>query len=109
MERALRPLPPVLNMLISLFVACYNDTLFPETGKAVVTVLERLGHGVAGAGNPVVAHQQRLFPAERGGEAQAFLCLIGRQATFPSKRGRGFCGEVEENFFPPSSRSPSLS
>ena len=33
-------------MLISLFVACYNDTLFPETGKAVVTVLERLGHTV---------------------------------------------------------------
>jgi L-lactate dehydrogenase complex protein LldE len=27
-----------------LFVACYNDTLFPETGKAVVRVLERLGH-----------------------------------------------------------------
>src|SRR3954451_12980074 len=33
-------------MLISLFVACYNDTLFPETGKAVVRVLERLGHTV---------------------------------------------------------------
>ncbi len=33
-------------MLISLFVACYNDTLFPDTGKAVVTVLERLGHEV---------------------------------------------------------------
>lgn len=33
-------------MLISLFITCYNDTLFPETGKAVVTVLERLGHAV---------------------------------------------------------------
>src|ERR1700680_811916 len=33
-------------MMISLFVACYNDALFPETGKAVVTVLERLGHAV---------------------------------------------------------------
>lgn len=33
-------------MLISLFVACYNDLLFPETGKAVVRVLERLGHTV---------------------------------------------------------------
>jgi L-lactate dehydrogenase complex protein LldE len=29
-----------------LFIACYNDTLFPETGKAVVRVLERLGHTV---------------------------------------------------------------
>ena len=33
-------------MLISLFIACYNDALFPETGKAVVAVLERLGHTV---------------------------------------------------------------
>ena len=33
-------------MKISLFITCYNDTLFPETGKAVVTILERLGHQV---------------------------------------------------------------
>ena len=33
-------------MQINLFITCYNDTLFPETGKAVVTVLERLGHEV---------------------------------------------------------------
>jgi L-lactate dehydrogenase complex protein LldE len=33
-------------MLISLFITCYNDTLFPETGRAVVEVLERLGHRV---------------------------------------------------------------
>lgn len=31
-------------MRISLFIACYNDALFPATGKAVVRVLERLGH-----------------------------------------------------------------
>jgi L-lactate dehydrogenase complex protein LldE len=29
---------------ISLFITCYNDTLFPRTGQAVVRVLERLGH-----------------------------------------------------------------
>ena len=33
-------------MQVALFIACYNDTLFPETGKAVVRVLERLGHTV---------------------------------------------------------------
>jgi L-lactate dehydrogenase complex protein LldE len=31
---------------VSLFITCYNDTLFPETGKSVVRVLERLGHSV---------------------------------------------------------------
>jgi L-lactate dehydrogenase complex protein LldE len=30
-------------MRVSLFITCYNDTLFPETGRAVVTLLERLG------------------------------------------------------------------
>ena len=34
------------RLRISLFITCYNDTLFPKTGQAVVTVLERLGHTV---------------------------------------------------------------
>jgi len=31
---------------VALFIACYNDTLFPQTGIAVTHVLERLGHSV---------------------------------------------------------------
>ena len=30
-------------MRVALFITCFNDTLFPETGKATVEVLERLG------------------------------------------------------------------
>jgi L-lactate dehydrogenase complex protein LldE len=33
-------------MRIALFTACYNDALFPEVGRAVVTLLRRLGHDV---------------------------------------------------------------
>lgn len=33
-------------MQISLFITCFNDTLFPDTGKAMVQLLERLGHTV---------------------------------------------------------------
>src|SRR5512135_1861864 len=33
-------------MRVSLFITCFNDTLFPATGKAVVTLLERLGYPV---------------------------------------------------------------
>lgn len=33
-------------MKISLFITCFNDTLFPDTGKAMVRLLERLGHTV---------------------------------------------------------------
>jgi L-lactate dehydrogenase complex protein LldE len=31
---------------VALFITCYNDALFPEVGKAVVTLLRRLGHEV---------------------------------------------------------------
>src|ERR1700761_2651484 len=31
---------------VALFITCYNDTLFPQTGQAIVRVLERLGHTV---------------------------------------------------------------
>ena len=30
-------------MRVSLFVTCFNDTLFPQTGQAVVRLLERVG------------------------------------------------------------------
>jgi len=33
-------------MRASLFITCFNDTLFPRTGEAVVRVLERLGCAV---------------------------------------------------------------
>ncbi len=39
-------------MRVALFITCVADTLFPETGTAVVRVLERLGHEV-------------VFPAEQ--------------------------------------------
>jgi len=31
---------------VSLFITCFNDTLFPQTGRAMVELLERLGHEV---------------------------------------------------------------
>lgn len=33
-------------MQVALFITCFNDTLFPATGKATVRLLERLGHTV---------------------------------------------------------------
>ena len=33
-------------MRIALFITCYNDLLFPEVGRAMVTLLRRLGHEV---------------------------------------------------------------
>jgi hypothetical protein len=33
-------------MRIALFITCFNDTMFPSTGRAVTALLERLGHTV---------------------------------------------------------------
>ena len=33
-------------MRVALFITCFNDTFFPQTGVAVVRLLERLGHSV---------------------------------------------------------------
>jgi L-lactate dehydrogenase complex protein LldE len=33
-------------MRVGLFITCFNDALFPGTGAAVVTLLERLGHEI---------------------------------------------------------------
>src|ERR671914_414189 len=35
-----------LDLNVDLFIGCFNDTLFPNTGKATLAVLERLGHSV---------------------------------------------------------------
>jgi L-lactate dehydrogenase complex protein LldE len=31
-------------MRVALFITCFNDTLFPQAGRATVQLLERLGH-----------------------------------------------------------------
>ncbi|HEX2729224.1 MAG TPA: (Fe-S)-binding protein, partial [Rubrobacteraceae bacterium] len=35
-----------MDLRVALFITCFNDTLFPETGRATVRILERLGHEV---------------------------------------------------------------
>ena len=38
--------PPSTLVRVALFVTCVNDTLYPETGRAVVRLLERRRRGV---------------------------------------------------------------
>jgi Fe-S oxidoreductase len=55
---------------VALFITCFNDTLFPETGKAVVRLLERLGHDVD-------------FPMEQACCGQAHFNTGYRPETLP--------------------------
>jgi L-lactate dehydrogenase complex protein LldE len=54
-------------MKLSLFITCFNDTLFPQTGRAVVEVLERLGHEVEFRADQTCCgqmHNNSGYPAE---------------------------------------------
>src|ERR1700746_4222806 len=59
---------------IGLFVTCLTDTLFPDTGRAVVTVLERLGHQVE-------------FPAAQACCGQMHFNTGYRREAVPMARG----------------------
>jgi L-lactate dehydrogenase complex protein LldE len=59
---------------VSLFITCFNDTLFPRTGIAVVELLERLGHQVDFPEEQTCCGQMHL----NSGYAREALPLVGR-------------------------------
>lgn len=61
-------------MRISLFITCLTDTLFPQTGRALVTVLERLGHQVVFPEGQTCCGQMHV----NSGYAEDALSLVHR-------------------------------
>ena len=51
------------RLRIDLFSTCSNDTLFPQTGRAAVEVLERLGQEVVFPEEQTCCGQMDLIPA----------------------------------------------
>jgi L-lactate dehydrogenase complex protein LldE len=81
-------------MEVALFITCVNDTLFPQTGRATVELLERLGcsvhfpleqtccgqiHGNAGYGHQALPLVRRFVKAFAGHEA--IVCPSGSCAA----------------------------
>ena len=68
-------------MRIALFITCLTDTLFPDTGRAITALLERLGHQVA-------------FPQAQSCCGQMHFNSGYRRETVPMVRGfaRAFGG-----------------
>src|SRR3954449_3153677 len=61
-------------MQVALFITCFNDTLFPRTGRAVVELLERLGCEVAFPEDQTCCGQMQF----NTGYAEDGLALAGR-------------------------------
>ena len=80
-----------LRMRASLFITCFNDTLFPEAGRATVALLERLGceldfpveqtccgqmHGNTGyEARPLVERFGRVFDAAEAVVSPSASCV----------------------------------
>jgi L-lactate dehydrogenase complex protein LldE len=92
----------------ALFITCFNDTLFPATGQAVVTLLERLGHevvfpqeqtccgqmhgntGYEALGQSLVSRWDRVFADESVVVSPSASCVGFVREHVPSSRGRLF-------------------
>jgi L-lactate dehydrogenase complex protein LldE len=75
---------------ISLFITCFNDTLFPRTGAAVVTLLERLGHEVAFPLEQTCCGQMHLnsgYPDEATALVRRFARVFADEALIVSPSG----------------------
>ncbi len=95
-------------MRVALFVTCFNDTLFPATGQAVVELLERLGcevafpegqtccgqmHGNTGyqaLGQSLADRWDRVFAGEEVVVSPSASCVGYVREHVPSAQGRLF-------------------
>jgi L-lactate dehydrogenase complex protein LldE len=93
---------------IALFVTCFNDTLFPAAGQAVVRLLERLGHevvfpeaqtccgqmhgntGYEEHGRALVERWERVFSGEDVVVSPSASCVGFVREHVPSAEGRLF-------------------
>jgi L-lactate dehydrogenase complex protein LldE len=93
---------------VALFITCFNDTLFPATGRAVVMLLERLGHdvvfpeaqtccgqmhgntGYADHGRALVERWEHVFDGFEVVVSPSASCVGYVREHVPSSRGRLF-------------------
>jgi L-lactate dehydrogenase complex protein LldE len=93
---------------VALFVTCFNDTLFPATGQAVVHLLERLGHdvvfpegqtccgqmhgntGYQALGESLLTRWERVFADEEIVVSPSASCVGFVREHVPSSAGRLF-------------------
>ncbi|GAA2729967.1 (Fe-S)-binding protein [Actinocorallia aurantiaca] len=71
-------------MRVALFVSCVNDALYPRTGRAVVRLLERLGHEVVFEPGQTCCGQTHWttgYHREAEALAARFAGLFGRYET----------------------------
>ena len=88
-------------MRVALFLTCFNDTVFPDTGRAVVRLLERLGHTVefplaqtcCGQMHFNTGYQREALPLARN-----FVDVFGEYDAVVAPSGS--CAGMVRHFYP---------
>jgi L-lactate dehydrogenase complex protein LldE len=96
-------------MRIGLFVTCLTDTLFPETGKAVVTVLERLGHRVEFPAGQACCGQMHLnsgYPRAAAAMVPRFARAFGDYEAVVTPSAS--CAAMIREYYPVLARDTAL-
>jgi L-lactate dehydrogenase complex protein LldE len=68
---------------VGLFITCLGDTLFPESGRATVEILERLGHQVVFPAHQTCCGQMHMnsgYPEQAAGMLRRFVRVFGTGA-----------------------------
>ena len=88
-------------MIVTLFIPCFVDALFPRAGISMVEILERLGHKVAVPEN-IVCCGQPPFNSGYWDEARAVAVKVLAQLKDAEVIviGSGSCGAMLKNFYP---------
>jgi L-lactate dehydrogenase complex protein LldE len=88
-------------MIVTLFIPCFVDALYPQAGISMVQVLERLGHQVV-CPKEIVCCGQPAFNSGYWAEARPIaartLSLLKNAETIVI--GSGSCGAMVKKFYP---------
>jgi len=89
------------HMIVTLFIPCFVDALFPRAGISMVQILERLGHQVA-CPKALVCCGQPAFNAGYWEEARpvAAKTLNTLKDAEAIVVGSGSCGAMVKKFYP---------
>ncbi|MFC5722392.1 (Fe-S)-binding protein [Streptomyces gamaensis] len=92
-------------MRISLFVTCVNDAVFPNAGRATVTLLERLGHAVEFPRSQTCCGQMHLnsgYPDDARSLARKFVADFADAEVIVTPSGS--CATVIRHHYPELAR-----
>jgi L-lactate dehydrogenase complex protein LldE len=88
-------------MIVTLFIPCFVDALFPRAGISMVEILERLGHTVV-CPEAIACCGQPPFNSGYHAEARAIAAPVLEKLSDAEVIviGSGSCGAMVKNFYP---------